>query len=57
MGNGKKRYHVDDFIPRIRAPRIMSGEHGLAMMKMITAMQKGQEAIGKMKSGRMGEDI
>jgi hypothetical protein len=40
MGNGKKRYHVDDFIPRIRAPRIMSGEHGLAMMKMITAMAK-----------------
>jgi hypothetical protein len=44
MGTGKKKYKVEDFIPRVRPVRIMSGEQGLAMMQMITAMAKAEEA-------------
>ncbi len=44
MGTGKKRFKVEDFIPRARPVRIMSGDDGKRMMETVVAMQQAKEA-------------
>jgi hypothetical protein len=49
-GFGKKKRSIEDFIPREKPVRIMSGEVGRAHMHVMIAHQKAKEALKSQRS-------